>query len=224
VTKSLQLFLQNVTFLYQRSRYDSDNNHTFQEFLPMRHKSLSIILTLLIAMLLAACGGDTATTDTDSDSGSDAEPAAEESVNLSESVTSSDGITVSYPSGWEEPIADIGIFVYNNASAASGIMTSRMNEGNVYVQISKTPMTREPAEQLSFSLSNLDVELGDTTDIENGVMATGTGENIAILGAVITVTDDTGIIFVGYSNPAELEANRDLFMQMIDSLSYNEDA
>jgi predicted small secreted protein len=190
----------------------------------MKRKSALIMLALLTALFLAACGGDNAGTDAGADSGSDTEPAAEESVTLSESVTSNDGITVSYPAGWEDPIADIGIFVYNNASAASGIMTSRMDEGNIYVQISKTPMNREPAEQLEFSLSNLAVETGETTDIENGVMTTGTGENIAILGAVITVTDDTGIVFVGYSNPAELEANRDLFMQMIESLSYDEDA
>jgi hypothetical protein len=194
----------------------------------MQRKLLVIMLALLTALLLAACGGDSADTDANADNGSNAEPAAEtapeEGVTLSESVTSSDGITVSYPAGWEDPIADIGIFVYNNASAASGIISSRMDEGNIYVQISKTPMNREPAEQLAFSLSNLDVELGETTDIENGVMTTGTGENIEILGAVVPVDDNTAIIFVGYTHPGELEANRDLFMQMIESLSYDEDA
>ena len=190
----------------------------------MQRKLLLIMLALLTALFLVACGGDNAGTDNGADSGSNAEPAAEEEVALSESVTSNDGITVSYPAGWEEPIADLGIFVYNNASAASGIISSRMDAGNIYVQISQTPMNREPAEQLAFSLSNLDVELGETTEIENGVMTTGTGENIEILGAVVPVDDNTAIIFVGYTHPGELEDNRDLFLQMIDSLSYDEDA
>ncbi len=179
-----------------------------------------IILLGLAALMMAACGGGGGGGSADGGGTDNTVPESASAPTLAQSVTSNDGITVRYPAGWSDPIATTGIFVFNRDTAAGGIFSNRMDAGNIYIQINKTPLVGEAPAQLTTLLSQIPAELSAPADLPggNGIYTTGSAENIAVLGALIT-TESGGVVFIGYSNPAELAQNQALFLAMIDSLS-----
>ncbi len=90
------------------------------------------ILLFTLVVSLTSCGGsptpapDTATAPTDVP----VEPEAPALPTLSETVTSDNGVSVSYPSGWLDPIATIGVFLINNADGQATLDFMRARVGN----------------------------------------------------------------------------------------------
>ena len=137
------------------------------------------LVVFTFVVVLAGCGSSAASTDQpgsvgspfSSDlitqiSGPSDQPTTPALPALISTVTSRDGVTISYPDGWEPPIATIGVFVYNNKDAELGITLQNMRPGTIYFQLNPQPAAGKTlAESFDFSFNamaqGLNIPLGE---------------------------------------------------------------
>lgn len=200
---------------------------------------LASILLLSLIVTLTACGGGTTTTPA-SDTPSiptptdvPAEPEAPALPELSETVTSENGVSVSYPSGWLDPIATIGVFLYNNDDGQAMMNFMRGRVGGMAFQINAQPGSSErtPDELFDFSFNGLISGLGITpgaketmtlggVEIIKSVSAnTNAGSEIALYTALKPVGDEF-VTFIVYLHPNDVEAQTPLIEAILESASY----
>lgn len=212
-------------------------------------KRLALLLVLVL-VLAAACGGggdndedsasaepatETATTDDTGDT-VEAEATRDESdiatlPELTESVTSQNGITINYPAGWSDPIATIGVFIFSTDSASSAPTLGRLSAGELYFQVNVQPATsgRSLSEELDFFFSNfaeaLNVTLSEPQAIQVGEMeavaASGKNDSLGLTVAVLPVTEQDYVTFAAYTNGAELEQQEPLITAILESIQYD---
>lgn len=201
----------------------------------MRRTGLLFLSILLIAAL-AACGGGTPTpaAPAGGDSPPPAEPAAPALPALSQSVTSNNGVTVSYPEGWLDPVATVGVFLYNNADGQSTMNFMRSRPGGLAFQINVQPNSsnQTPEEFFDFMFGNLAsgmsitlgekqaVTLGDVEGLKASGANADAASRIAIFVAIKPVSDAAYATMVVYLEPDEIETHTPLMEAILASVTY----
>jgi hypothetical protein len=193
----------------------------------------SWIVLLVVALMISACGGGSATTAPTQASAPEATTAPTDSQaasapDLSETVTSTNGVTVSYPSGWPSPFAEVGVFLYNSTGAQTGAFTLfRMGEGQIAFQISAqaNSANKTPEELFKFAFEGMASSLGMTLpapeSLKVGDMdvlkATTTSDAMAIYYALVPTSDETYpyAMFLAFVHTNELDANTALIEAML---------
>lgn len=201
------------------------------------HKLFSWVTLMVIILTVSACGGGGATTAPTQPSAPDATTAptdapAASAPTLSETVTSTNGVTVSYPSGWPAPIAEVGVFLFNSANAQTGAFSLfRMGEGQIALQINAQANTanKTPEDLFKFSFegmaSSLSMTLPAAETLKVGdvdaLKATTKSDAMGIYYALLPTGDTTYpyATFVAFANPNELEANIPLFEAMLATVA-----
>ena len=202
---------------------------------------VSLALCVLLLIILAACGGSTPASTTapadtpaaQSPTEAAQPPAESETPALNQTVTSGNGVTVSYPDGWLDPLADIGVFLYNNADGQNIMNFMRGRPGGMAYQINWQPnnsdmsleeafdfflgpfyssLSRTPGELQTFTLDG--VEAIKATSADTGA-ATSLGLYTALKPA-----DDGFITFITYLDPSEIEMHTPLIEAILASTSY----
>lgn len=202
--------------------------------------SISFALSTLLVLVLAACGGTAPTNTPDASSPTEAAtqaaqaPAEPEIPPLSQTVTSTtDGVTVSYPDGWLDPLATVGVFLYNNADGQNIMNFMRGRPGGMAFQIgwqpNNTGMSLEEAFDFFLnpfyaSLSKTPGELQTFTvdgveAIKATVADTGAATSLGLYTA-LKPADDGFITFIAYLDPAEIEQNTPLIEAILASASH----
>lgn len=198
---------------------------------------LPLLISLILILLLAACGGGTpaATAPTaPADTPAAQAPAEPETPALTQSVTSNDGVTVSYPDGWLDPVATVGVFLYNNADGQNIMNFMRGRPGGLAFQIGWQPnndnlsledafdfflgpfyasLSRTPGELETFTAGG--VEAIKATSADTGA-ATSLGLYTALKPA-----DDGFITFIAYLDPNEIEAQTPLIEAILASAGHS---
>jgi hypothetical protein len=200
----------------------------------MRNRLVLLLASILLIVILTACGGGTPAATTapvntppPADTPTPALPA------LSQSVTSSNnGVTVAYPEGWLEPIATVGVFLFNNTDGQRTIDFMRGRPGGLAFQINTQPNSgqRTPDEAFDFTFNPLVSGMGVTLSEKQTVTIGGT-EVIKATGANTTTASEIGlyvalkpvgegfITFVVYLHPDEIEAQTPLIEAILASVS-----
>lgn len=193
------------------------------------------ILLFTLVVTLTSCGGsptpapDAATAPTDAP----VEPEAPALPTLSETVTSDNGVSVSYPSGWLDPIATIGVFLINNADGQATLDFMRARVGGMAFQINMQPNSSGGTadELFDFSFNPLITGLGITPGAKETITLGGVeiiksvsvnataGSEIALYTALKPVGDDF-VTFVVYLHPNDVEAQTPLIEAILESANY----
>ncbi|MCC7207168.1 MAG: hypothetical protein IT323_07680 [Anaerolineae bacterium] len=197
------------------------------------HKHFTWAALVAVILLVSACGGGGSATTAPTPPAPETTAAptdvpAPATPELSESVTSKNGVTVSYPSGWPAPIADVGVFLFNSTNAQTGAFSLfRMGDGQLAFQINAqaNASNRTPEDLFKFSFEGLATSLGMTlpaperlkVDDVDALKATTTGDAMGIYYALLPTGDEMYpfATFVAFANPNELEANIPLFEAML---------
>lgn len=195
-----------------------------------------LFLSILLIAALAACGGGTPTpaAPAGGDSPPPAEPAAPALPALSQSVTSNNGVSVSYPEGWLDPVATVGVFLYNNADGQSTMNFMRSRPGGLAFQINVQPNStnQTPEEFFDFMFGNLAsgmgitlgekqaVTLGDVAGLKASGANTDAASEIAIFVAIKPVSDAAYATMVVYLEPDEIETHTPLMEAILASVTY----
>ena len=200
----------------------------------MRKTGLFIVF-ILIMIGLTACGGSAApaTSVPPTSPPAPTDPPTPALPALSQSVTSDNGVTVSYPDGWLDPVATIGVFLYNNADGQATINFMRARAGGMAFQINSQPGSSErtPEELFDFSFeplaSGMGITLGEQETFTLGdaevIKATGANTDAASQIAIYTALKPVGedfVTFVVYLHPDEIEAQTPLLEAILESVSY----
>lgn len=171
------------------------------QLIMLRYGLRFVILLALVS--LAACGGgapaaDSPTSGVPTDPLVEAPPPSEPQAaalpELTETVTSENGVTVRYPAGWLDPIATIGVFLYNNADGQSIMNFMRARAGGLAFQINTQPNStdRTPAELFEFTFSPLATGLGITLSAPETVTIDGV-EVLRATGANTNAGSEIGL-------------------------------
>ncbi|HYO87623.1 MAG TPA: hypothetical protein VER79_03190 [Candidatus Limnocylindrales bacterium] len=186
-----------------------------------------LFLTVVLVMGITACGGDTTVpqaVDTPIPADTPA-PAGAEIPPLTQTVTSTNnGVTVSYPEGWLDPIADVGVFLFNNSQGQEIMNFMRSRPGGMAFQINSQPgsSSRTPEETFDFSfsplVSSMGMTLSDTETITlDGVEIikataanTSSGSELGLYLALKPTSDGGFATFIVYLPPDEIEAQTPL--------------
>lgn len=201
----------------------------------MRRTGL-LFLSMLLVAALAACGGGTPTpaAPAGGDSPPPAAPVAPALPALSQSVTSNNGVSVSYPEGWLDPVATVGVFLYNNADGQSTMNFMRSRPGGLAFQINVQPNSsnQTPEEFFDFMFGNLAsgmsitlgekqaVTLGDAAGLKASGANTDAASRIAIFVAIKPVSDTHYATMVVYLEPDEIETHTPLMEAILASVTY----
>ena len=192
----------------------------------MRYK-LGLLL-LLLAILVAACGGDAESTETplpvgDGDATQTAPQIEGDDSQLTESysdVTTTSGIlTFNYPQGW------------TRTGTADELTLSNGNTGEtiaitVMTEEATTAMGNSPTAILASFASNTTGETGLTFDepedvnfgANSGAMVSTTDDGIGHILAIVQVNED--YVFLSYTGPEDrMEANRELLEAIGSSIT-----
>ncbi|MBE2272262.1 MAG: hypothetical protein IAE80_28765 [Anaerolinea sp.] len=195
------------------------------------------VLLLTLFVTLTACGGSAASptaTSAPAATPVPVEPTAPALPTLDQTVTSENGVSVSYPSGWLDPVATIGIFLYNNADGQATMNFMRARVGGMAFQINMQPNSSErtPDELFDFTFNGLITGLSitpaaketitlDGVEIIKSVSANTTaGSEIALYTALKPV-EDGFVTFIVYLHPNDVEAQTPLIEAMLASSDYN---
>jgi hypothetical protein len=176
------------------------------------------LLLMILASILAACGGggDTESTDTPSEGGGD-------SVELSETftgdTTASGTLTFNYPSGWTQAgTADALSLTNTDAGAAISV--------SVTPGAAATAMGSTPTEILASFASNTAAAAGITYSepeevtfgSNSGAIVSATGSGTDYIIAIVDVSDS--YVFLSYTAPeGEMESNRATLEAIASSIS-----
>jgi hypothetical protein len=186
----------------------------------------TVLGVVLLMITLAACGGDTTTaTPAPVETPVVEAPAASDLPALTETVTSTtNNVTVSYPAGWLEPVADVGVFLYNNAEGQSILNFMRARPGGMAFQINSQPNSsdRTPAELFEFTFSPLVSGLGmtlpepetmtiDGVEVLHATAAnTSAGSELGLFLALKPTSDGGFATFIVYLPPDEIDTQTPL--------------
>ncbi len=210
-------------------------------------RSITLLLVaLVLVMSMTACGGDATPTTAPVDTAAPAAdtpapvdtpvaeaPAAGDVPALSQTVTSSNNnVTVSYPDGWLDPVATVGVFLYNNADGQSTMNFMRARPGGMAFQINSQPNSsnRTPEELFDFTFSPLASGLGMTlSDPETITLGgvevlkataanTSAGSELGLYVALKPTSDGNFATFVVYLPPDEIEAQTPLIEAILASV------
>ncbi len=191
-----------------------------------------LLLSILLVIGVAGCGGTPASsTSAPADTPVPDEPALPA---LSQSVTSSDGVTVSYPDGWKDPIATVGVFLFNNADGEATLNFLRSRPGGLAFQINLQPGTTVPTatELFDFSFNGLASGIGITLG-EKQTLTLGDAEIIKATGANTDAASQIGmyvalkpvsqgyVTFAVFLAPDEIEAQTPLIEAILSSVTYS---
>lgn len=190
------------------------------------------ILLFTLVVTLTSCGGSPTPTPDAAVAPTDA-PVEPEVPALSETITSDNGVTVNYPSGWLDPIATIGVFLINNADGQATLDFMRARVGGMAFQINMQPNSSGGTadELFDFSFNPLITGLGITPGAKETITLGGVeiiksvsvnataGSEIALYTALKPVGDDF-VTFVVYLHPNDVEAQTPLIEMILESASY----
>lgn len=193
-----------------------------------------LLITVFLMIGLTACGGGTpAATSAPANTPVPDEPATPTLPALSQSVTSETGVTVNYPDGWLDPIATIGVFLYNNADGQATMSFLRARPGGLAFQINTQPgasgQTEEELFDFTFSplAAGMGITLGEKEKVTLGdvvaIKATGANTDAASQIAIYTALKPVSegyVTFVVYLHPDEIEAQTPLIEAILATVSY----
>jgi len=200
----------------------------------MRKTGLLLIIILLVSGLTACGGGTPPATSVPANTPVPDVPVAPTLPALSQSVTSQNGVSVNYPDGWLDPIATIGVFLYNNADGQATMSFLRARPGGLAFQINSQPgssgQTEEELFDFTFSplAEGMGITLGEKEKIAFGdvvaIKAIGANNSaasqIAIYTALKPAGEDGYVTFVVYLHPDEIEAQTPLIEAILATTSY----
>jgi len=190
------------------------------------HRALTLSIAFILLITATSCGGSSGATSTPQPTSAPTQPAL---PTLSQSVTSKNGVTVRYPDGWQPPIAQIGVFLYNSKDAESAVTLQRMSAGSIYFQINTQPQNgKTPGESFDFSFSGLaqglKITLGakQTIKLNNAevVKATGASQTMGLYVALLPGDAENYITAAIYTQPQELESQTPLIEAILATVSY----
>lgn len=196
----------------------------------MRYLNL-IVIVLVLIMTVTACGGD-ATTPAPAETPAAEAPVASDLPALTQTVTSGNHVTVSYPDGWLDPISDIGVFLYNNKDGQDILSFMRARPGGLAFQINSQPGSsqRTPTELFEFTFSPLVEGLGMTLSEPETITLDGVeilkttatnvnaGSNLGLYLALKPASDGGFATFVVYLSPDEIEAQTPLIEAILSTV------